>query len=136
VLMKTTLLTIILIVNCVLLNSQNLIGYKKDAIQEYMRKNCEDMNCEVVTNNKFNYLKYSDNNDTKTMLFFIGQDSVCISIKMICDSQVKKEKEKEFNSLYTKAGENKWIEKRNDKDYNIEITDEKWSYTIIFEPVK
>jgi hypothetical protein len=49
---------------------------------------------------------------------------------------VKSEKVKEFNSIYKIIGENKWIDKRDGKDYLIEVSDEQWSSIIIIEPAK
>ena len=50
------------------------------------------MNYDKVRNNLFSYLKYSDNYDRQTILFFLTPDSVCKSIRVICDSTMKTEK--------------------------------------------
>jgi len=42
----------------------------------------------------------------------------------------------EYNSQFIKNGENKWIEKRNGKEYIIEIVEGKWSCVISIEPEK
>ena len=94
------------------------------------------MNKNIVTNNKFRYLKYSDSSENQTMLFFLNSDSVCKSVRIICALSMKTEKVKEFNSRYIKSGENRWIDKRNGKDYLIEIMDGKWSCVISIEPSK
>ena len=94
------------------------------------------MNYNNVVNSKFSYLKYSDNSENQTMLFFLNPDSICRSVRIICDVTMKAEKEKEFNSQYIKNGENKWIDKRNGKDYLIEIMEGKWSCVISIEPDK
>jgi hypothetical protein len=49
---------------------------------------------------------------------------------------MKAEKEKEFNSHYVKKGENRWIDKRDGKDYRIELMDGQWSCVISIEPDK
>ncbi len=89
-----------------------------------------------VTNSKFKYLKYSDSSDSQTLLFFLNPDSVCKSVRMICDVSIKAEKVKEFDLIYKKSCENSWIDKRDGKDYLIEIRDEKWSCIITIEPYK
>jgi hypothetical protein len=134
--MKNITLFVVLTFTCVFTNGQNLIGYKSNEIQKYMKENHQDMNSEKVTNASFNYLRYSDNFDSKTLLFFLNNDSICKSIKMICDKNIKEQILKEFNSLYKPDGEYKWIDSRDGKNYHVEIRDEKWSFDVIIEPDK
>jgi len=134
--MKTVILSVILILTSFFSQGQNLIGYAEKEIQKFMKENRQDMGKEIVSNSKFSYLKYSDSEDTQTLLFFLDSDSICKSIKLICDIRVKTEKVKEFNSIYKPYGENKWIDTHNGKNYLIEIRNDQWSYNIIIEPVK
>jgi len=130
-----TLLAFIIVMGSVS-NGQNLIGYNDYEIRKFMKENKRDMNFEKVTNNKFIYLKYSDNSDSQTILFFLSPDSVCKNVRIICDKGIKAEKIKEFNKLYKNNGDNKWIDRQGRKDYLIEIKDEKWSTVITIEPGK
>jgi hypothetical protein len=116
--------------------AQNLVGYQYGQIRKYMKENHKDMNFTPVVNDKFRYLKYTDNSDSRTFLFFLDQDSVCKSVRLICDAETKAEKQKEYNSLYEKNGENKWISRREGKSYNIELKNEEWSCVITIEPGK
>lgn len=125
-----------LIVTGICAHGQNLIGYNVREIRKYMKENQRAMNLENVNNDKFKYLKYTDNSDSQTLLFFLNPDSVCRSIRMICDLSIKGTKVKEFNSIYKKSDEHRWIDKRNGKDYTIEIRDEEWSFIITIEPDK
>ena len=134
--MKTVILSVILILTSFFSQGQNLIGYAEKEIQKFMKENRQDMGKEIVSNSKFSYLKYSDSEDTQTLLFFLDSDSICKSIKLICDIRVKTEKVKEFNSIYKPYGENKWIDIRDGKNYLVEIRNDQWSYNIIIKPVK
>lgn len=116
--------------------NQNLIGYNDKEIRKFMSENYKNMNLDRVINNRFKYLKYSDNYDSQTILFFLNTDSVCKSVRMICELNIKTEKVKEFNSSYKKNGNNMWIDTKNGIDYLIEMKDEKWSCTITIEPDK
>jgi hypothetical protein len=115
---------------------QNLIGYDYDQIRKYMKENYRDMNYSPVVNDKFRYLKYADNSDSQTFLFFLNQDSVCKSVRVICDPETKAEKQKEYNSKFEKNGDNKWISRRDGKSYNIEMKSEEWSCIITIEQGK
>lgn len=119
-----------------LLSGQNLIGYKDSEIKKYMKENKENLSFNKVTNDRFNYLKYTDNSESQTILFFLGTDSVCRSIRIICDSITKAEKVKEFDTNFKKSGDNIWVDRRNGIDYLIEIKDEQWSSIITIKPLK
>lgn len=134
--MRIFTLSAILILTCILSYGQNLVGYNGKEIQKYMKQNNRDFNSEKVANSRFKYLKYSNNSDSQTLLFFITNDSICKSVRLICDLSVKPEKVKEFDSIYKKSNENRWIDKRDGKDYLIQIRDETWSCIITIEPDK
>jgi hypothetical protein len=118
------------------MQSQNLIGYKESEILKYMKENRRDMNYNNVINSKFSYLKYSDNSENQTILFFLNPDSVCRSVRIICDVSMRSQKMKEFDSQYIKSGENKWIDKRDGKLYHIEMMEGKWSCVTSIESEK
>jgi hypothetical protein len=134
--MKLVKLSAALFLICICTQSQNLIGYKGNDILKYMKENHKEMNINSVVNSRFSYLKYSDNLENQTLLFFLNPDSVCKSVRIICDVNMKPEKVKELNSHYRKNGENRWIDKKNGKDYLIELMDGKWSCIISIESEK
>jgi hypothetical protein len=134
--MKIITLSAVLMLTCFYAQSQNLIGYKQKEILKYMKENRSDMNFNNVVNSQFSYLKYSDNSEKQTLLFFLSPDSVCKSVRIICDIDMKSQKVQEFNSQFMKRGKTQWIDKRNGKEYLIEIMDGKWSCVISIEQEK
>jgi hypothetical protein len=134
--MKIIILTVMLILTCICAHSQNLVGYKGKDILKYMKDNRSEMNYNNVVNSQYSYLKYSDNLEKQTILFFLNKDSVCKSVRIICDLSMKTEKLNELNRLYKKSGVNRWIDKKAGKDYVVEMTDGNWSSIISIEPVK
>lgn len=123
--------TIILFLISLSLNGQNLIGYSEKDIRQYMAENQKTMTFQnFINNSTFKYLKYSDKEGTQTLLFFLNEQLFCKSIRLVCDKSLKTEKTNEYNSLYRKTGENKWIETKNGKSYLIEIKDEEWSFNV------
>jgi hypothetical protein len=101
-----------------------------------MKENRSEMNLNNVVNSQYSYLKYSDNLEKQTILFFLNKDSVCKSVRIICDLGMKAEKLNELNRLYKKNGDNRWNDKKEGKNYDIEIKDETWSSVISIESVK
>jgi len=113
------------------LNGQNLIGHNEKDIRQYMAENRKDMTFQnFINNSTFKYLKYSDKEETQTLLFFLNEQLVCKSIRLVCDKSLKTEKIKECNALYKKKGDNQWTEIKNGKNYLIEMKEEEWSFNI------
>lgn len=125
--MKIMSLLFFLVTSLTDLSGQNLIGYDYYEIREFMKENRKDLSFNKVNNTKFNYLKYSDSSDSQTTVFFLDEDSVCRSIRLICDQSAKAQKIKELNSTYKRKGENRWIDRHEGKNYVIELTDEQWT---------
>jgi hypothetical protein len=118
------------------LSGQNLIGYNRGEIVKYMKENHKDMNLNSIVNNKFSYLKYSDDSDSETMLFFLENDSVCTGIRIICDEAAKAGRINEFDSTLKKTGNNAWIDSKNGKNYRIELLQDSWSYVFNITSIK
>jgi len=135
-LMRVVILSSALILICSYLQSQNLIGYRGKDVLKYMKMNRSEMNYNNVVNSKFSYLKYSDSSENQTILFFLSADSVCRSIRIVCDKNMMPLKVKELNSQYVKNGENKWIDKHGGKSYIIELLEGNWSCIISIESEK
>jgi hypothetical protein len=115
------------------LRGQNLIGYKDKEIRQYMREKKKDFSFSNMTfNNTFKYLKYQDSNETQTLLFFLTADSVCKSVRLVCDKSLESEKINELNSTCTRTGNNMWSETRNGKKYLIELKEEEWSFNVTY----
>lgn len=115
---------------------QNLIGYNYNEIRAHMKENRKDMTFNKVTNSRFSYLKYSDSSDNQTVIFFLDNDSVCKSIRIICDPVSKNQRIREFDSIYKKNSENRWIDTRKGRNYAIDLKDETWASVITILPLK
>jgi len=111
--------------------SQNLIGYHIKEIGRYMKENQKNMILQGVTfNNTFRYLKYTDRAQKQTLFYFLTPDSVCRSVRLVCDKEMKESKINELNSRYKKVGDNLWEEDRDGKKYLIDMKEEEWTLNI------
>ncbi|HPC97375.1 MAG TPA: hypothetical protein PL040_00230 [Bacteroidales bacterium] len=119
------------LVTCIPFNAQNLIGYHEKDIRGYMKQNQKNMVLQGMTfNNTYRYLKYADRSQTQTLFFFLSADSVCRSVRLICDKTLKDKKVSELNSLYKPLGNNLWEEEKNGVKYSVELKDEDWTFNI------
>jgi hypothetical protein len=118
---------------CLDISGQNLIGYKEKDIRQYMKEKQKDFKYQnMIYNSTFKYLKYQDTNETQTLLFFLTADSVCKSIRLVCDKSLEADKIKELNATYPRSGNNVWSETRNGKKYIIELKEEEWSFNVTY----
>ena len=132
--MKTAaLFTFLMVASCYTF-AQNLIGYNDAQIRNFMKQNRKDMHFNNVKNTLFSYLKYSDNTDSQTILFFLTPDSVCKGVRVICENTMKPEKIKELDASYKRIGDDKWVDIHNGKNYLIKLKEEEWSCSITIEP--
>jgi hypothetical protein len=134
---KIVVSSVIIFLIGISLYGQNLIGFNDKEIRKYMADNQKNMTFQNFTNNStFKYLKYSDADETQTILFFLNDQLVCKTVRLVCDKSLKAEKTKEFNSLYKKTGDNQWTETKNGKSYLIEIKEEEWSFNITIKLIE
>jgi hypothetical protein len=113
------------------LSAQNLIGYNEQEIRKYMTDNEKSLAYQSFINNStFKYLKYADSEGTTTLLFFLNEQLVCKTIRMIYDKSLKAQKIKEYNSVYKKAGDNQWMETKDQKSYLIVLKEEEYSFNV------
>jgi hypothetical protein len=134
--MKNLAFSALLLLSFTRVTGQNLIGCNDEEIKKFMRENRKEMNIENVTNNDYNYLKFSDNSETQTILFFLDNKAVCNSIRVIYEEGLRKQKMNELNSIYKKKSENTWTDIRQGKKYLISLKDDEWSFVITMEPEK
>jgi len=129
--MKAIFILAAILTSLQICKGQNLIGYNIKDIRQYMKNNQKSMVLQGLTfNNTFRYLKYSDRTQSQTLFFFLSADSVCRSVRLICDKSLKNQKVSELNSKYTTVGENQWEEEKNGQKYLIDLKDEEWTFNI------
>jgi hypothetical protein len=128
--MKIFILTLFVVLYCSAGYGQNLIGLDDKEILKYAKENLKDFNLQNDNNNSFKYLKYTDNLNLQTILFFLSDKYVCTEVRMICDLSMKNQKVNELDSIYSKTGNNIWTEKKNNSIYLIELVNEKWFFSI------
>jgi len=132
--MKVIVLCSVLIIVGSYAFGQNLVGYNNTEIRKFMKENRKDMHFNKVKNSMFSYLKYTDNSDSQTILFFLTNDSICKGVRVICDNSLSREKLRELDKNYRRIGENRWIDNQNGKSYLIRFKEEEWSCSITIEP--
>ncbi|MBS0011022.1 MAG: hypothetical protein KFF49_06415, partial [Bacteroidales bacterium] len=105
--MKRLLIYILLVLLSASITGQNVLGYKSDRIERYIKKNHDDLVREAnSTNEYYKYLKYTDGpGGTSTVYFFLSDNDRCTRIKRMYVLSMKDEVRQELDKLYSKEGE-------------------------------
>lgn len=134
--MRLICIFIILSLGCDFSVGQNLVGKNEKEIRQYMQSGMKDMRISNVVNNSFSYLKYSDDDDNQTILFFLTPEQICKSMRIIFSTSMKEEKRKELNEKYSRTGEDTWLDEQKGEKFIVKFIEEEWSCTITIEPEK
>lgn len=117
-------------------SSQHFIGMHSEAIKEIMDEDHSDFNEDnSFVNKSFNYLKFVDNLEQQTWLFFLDDNDYCKSSKLVCDYLLLDDKIAELNDTYKKNGNLAWSYQQNDKSFSVTLKKEEWFFSILTKPI-
>lgn len=123
----------IFVVNCV--EAQNFIGMDKEDIKEEMNTRFKNFRLNTSTvNHAYNYLKYEDNINEITILFFLSSDDKCKLVRKMYDYSNINDVVKELNSSYKAKGKDHWIYMDKGKEYDVDLTEGDWFFTVTIKP--
>lgn len=136
--MRSLLIYIFFILLPLNLAGQNLLGYKAGAIEKFISRNKKELvKDENSRNDYYKYLKYTDGTaGTSTYYFFLSDDGRCLRIKSMHVHSMKDIVQEELDSLYTRAGTNRWSDRNRGIDAVISLVSEEWFFTVTIEPDK
>ncbi len=110
--------------------SQNLIGLKKQQINEEMKILYPDFSIDnSFVNKSYKYLKYTDKLNEQTLLIFLSENDQCTSTKLICDYSML-DHIKEQMKKYKPSGKDKWSYTIDGQEYNIVLHRDEWYFSL------
>lgn len=115
----------------------NLIGEKEKDIREYVGAYLTDFSeSRDKPSPSFKYLKLVDQDEMRTLYFFLDKKNVCKSIRFIGDWSLWKEMEEELNARFDRGlGEGEyWLEKKKRKTYRYELDRKEWFFVLNIKP--
>lgn len=127
---------LILVILCILINgshAQHFIGKHKDEIKVMMKESKTEFRLDrSMINPVYNYLKYTDEYDEQTLLYFLDDNDYCITSKLMCDYALLNKIINNLNETYTSTNnKNEWMYTIDDEKYIINLYEEKWFFTVI-----
>lgn len=110
--------------------SQHLIGLTKDEVLQKMQET-SFVPDNTSSNATFNYLKFVDRFEEKTLLIFMSKENVCTSTKLMGDFSTYRSTVQEFNKKYKKISSTEWNYQFDGKTYKVTVKKEDWFYSVI-----
>ncbi len=115
--------------------AQNLIGLKADEVKAFMRTEQNDFSLDESTINKtYKYLKYVDDLETRTALYFLSDDSICTWYKVVYDNDLLAPTIALLDSTCRKVSDTLWLEKRDAHTYRKILDRQKWFFSVTTRP--
>jgi len=113
------------------IGAQNYIGMNKDEIivdMNTLHKSFK-LNTSAV-NPYYKYLKFEDNINEITILFFLSENDKCTLVRKMCDYANINDEIEDLNKKYKKLGKNKWNYSVKGKIYTVTLEESEWYFTI------
>jgi hypothetical protein len=113
------------------IQTQPLVGMKKEEIITYMRQYEPDFALDLtVVNKKYNYLKYFDKTNEETILCFLSDINECNLIRRMSDYSNLELRIKKLNKAYKSVDKDKWVYTINNEEFMVNLKREKWYFTL------
>jgi len=110
---------------------QNLIGIQKDRTEEIVRDKMKGFNLDNSTKNEsFNYLKFSNSANTKTLIIFFSKENISTHTRMICDFSEYDFVKEDLNSKYKIITKTSWEFMEGGEKYIINLEEKEWYFVV------
>jgi hypothetical protein len=117
-------------------DAPNFIGMQKNEIIEAMREEHHDfVRDDTFVNQSFNYLKFVDRNEERTLLFFLSDEDLCTSIRLMGDYAGIDVTLNELNSSFHKLNDSTWLDSQDGHHFQISLKKGEWFYTVTTKKV-
>ncbi|MFW6248628.1 MAG: hypothetical protein ACOC4J_02535 [Bacteroidota bacterium] len=113
------------------LGQPKYIGLEKDEIIEMMKEDKPDFSKAKVINKAYNYLKYQDSFGEQTILFFLNDNNVCTSVKIMSHYVFLGEEVGKLNEQFHQEEENLWTHSEDGEEYTMELEKGQWFFSVI-----
>lgn len=133
--MKTIIIHIILFASLISTNEPlfktHFIGMSKKEVSEIMSEKHRVFKLNTTTiNNSYNYLKYVDNINEITILFFLTDDDYCKAVRIMGDYSNINEMVTQLDANYKKIDNANWEYQTDKKEFQVNLDEGDWFFTV------
>jgi hypothetical protein len=111
--------------------SQALIDLSKEEVKLIIKREYKDLAPDrSIVKQQFNYLKFVNRKQTRTLIVYFSKDDIAISSKFICDYEDQESVVADLDKNYTKIGSTRWEYLNKNIPYTVELKNEEWYFTV------
>lgn len=112
-------------------NAQNYIGLSKDEIIKEMSLSYKNFKLNTNTVNPYyKYLKFEDEIDEITILFFLSDDNICTMVRKMSDYANINDELDSLKQNCAQIGKNMWSCPAKGKKYQVTLEEGEWYFTL------
>ena len=118
---------------------QHFIGKTVEEIKTLMQQSEKGLSfTKEVNTDEYHYLKFENDDNTKTRLFILSDEGVCVYTRLMCDYSLLKGIIDSLNENYQYRKDQTWIDYASDEEHNylIELKKRDWFFTIKTSRIK
>ncbi len=109
------------------LKAQHYIGLTKEDTRLLARKSGFYPD-NLTVSKKFNYLKFVNSADTKTLIVFFSDDDIATHTRTVCDYSEYDFILNEFNRDYEKVSKNIWHYELKGESFEVTLEEKEWYF--------
>ncbi len=109
--------------------AQHFIGLNKEETRVLARKTGFYID-DIIMNKKFNYLKFINSSNTKTLLVFFSDKDISTHTRMICDYSEYDAIISNCNEHYKKKRKNLWVYNVGKEIFKVTLEEEAWYFVL------
>jgi hypothetical protein len=118
------------------LAGQNFIGLHKDVIREKVRNDLTGfVFTKEIENGDRSFIKFENTFEEQTLLFVLNAQGICTSVSRMYNTWLFNRIKSDLDSRLEPAGELRWIEKYEGKDFEVFLRKGEWFITVATLPL-
>jgi hypothetical protein len=112
-----------------MLPAQHFIGLNKEETTELARKSGFYKD-NMLVNQKFNYLKFVNSADTKTLIVFFSDEDISTHTRTVCDYSEYDYVKKDLDLNYRVVADTLWEYEKEKQEYEVTLEEKEWYFVI------
>lgn len=110
-------------------NAQHFIGMDKEETKQLARKSGFYPD-NLTVNQKFNYLKFVNSAETKTLIVFFSDEDIATHTRTVCDYSEYDFIIDDFNQDFTRKSKNLWEYSKENQIFEVSLEEKEWYFVV------
>jgi hypothetical protein len=112
-----------------LASAQHFIGLNKDETKSLARESGFYQD-NMVVSQKFNYMKFVNSADTKTLIVFFSEEDISTHTRTVCDYSEFSYVVEDLDKNFRKITDTSWVYENEKQEYEVTLEEKEWYFVI------